>query len=357
VAVPTYRLETFGKLELSGGASGLSHQKRRLALLAILAASGERGISRDQLLGYLWPESSATNARHSLDQLLHAMRRTLGESIFSSTNPVRLDFGEVSSDVSEFERALADGALGDAVALYRGPFLQGFYLDDAAEFERWTSAERARLAERYVDASTKLAADAESASDYQAAVRWRRRLVEADPLSSRSALALMRALVAAGDVTAALQHARTYESLVQQELGSAPDPSIAKYAAMLRAGGEAAASVSGPGQSGQTTARSRVIQNNVADVTVGESKKLADTSSATPSESGPHVDDETVRQPLVVEQVTAGRPNYWWPVGMIWARWVSSLSQSSAIGGRDSPRRTRTELSSCRFAHQAPTHP
>ena len=317
VAVPTYRLETFGKLELSGGASAsLSHQKRRLALLAILAASGERGVSRDQLLGYLWPESSASNARHSLDQLLHAMRRTLGETIFSSTNPVRLDFGVVTSDVHEFERALADAALDDAVALYRGPFLHGFYLDDAAEFERWTSAERARLAERYVDASTKLAADAESASDYQAAVRWRRRLVEADPLSSRSALALMRALVAAGDVTAALQHARIYETLVQQELGSAPDPSIAKYAAMLRAGGEAAASVSAPAPSGQTTARSQVSQNNVADVTVGESN-IAEASSSTLSVSEPQVDQETVRQTPVVEQVRAGRPNYWWPVGIV----------------------------------------
>ena len=77
------------------------------ALLALLAASGERGLSRDQLLAYLWPESAAANARHSLDQLLHALRRALGESVFSGTNPVSLDSGVVASDVTEFERALA----------------------------------------------------------------------------------------------------------------------------------------------------------------------------------------------------------------------------------------------------------
>ena len=235
--MPTYRLETFGKLALSGGASSaLSHQRRRLALLALLAASGERGLSRDQLLAYLWPESAAANARHSLEQLLHALRRALGESVFGGTNPVSLDSGVVASDVTEFEHALARGALAEAVALYDGPFLQGFYLDDAPEFERWASAERARLADRYAEALSRLALDAERAGDHAGAVRWRRHLADADPVSSRSALALMRALVAAGDRTAALQHARVYEALIQQELESAPDPSIVSYAAALRAG-------------------------------------------------------------------------------------------------------------------------
>src|SRR5215210_3414048 len=109
--MPTYRLETFGKLSLSGGAAGtLSHQRRRLALLALLAAAGERGLSRDALLGYLWPDSTAENGRHSLEQLLHALRRSLGDSVFSGVNPVRLDRDVVASDVDDFECALSRGA-------------------------------------------------------------------------------------------------------------------------------------------------------------------------------------------------------------------------------------------------------
>lgn len=234
--MPAYRLETFGKLSLSGGATGsLSHQRRRLALLALLAAAGERGLSRDALLGYLWPDSTAENGRHSLEQLLHALRRSLGDAVFSGVNPVRLDPDIIASDVNDFERALARGALAEAVGLYKGPFLEGFYLNDAPEFERWASVERARLANRYTEALSRLADDAERAGDHAAVVGWRRRIADVDPVSSRSALALMRALVAAGDRTSALQHARVYEALVQQELGSAPDPSIARYAAELRA--------------------------------------------------------------------------------------------------------------------------
>jgi DNA-binding SARP family transcriptional activator/TolB-like protein len=205
-------------------------------LLALLAASGERGMSRDQLIGYLWPESSGENGRHSLEQLLHALRRALGEPIFKGTNPVTLDTAVIASDVNDFEHALARGDLTEAVELYAGPFLQGFYLEEAAEFERWATTERTRFANRYSECLTRLAAEAERARDNTGSIRWRRRQVEADPVSSRSALALMRALVASGDQTAALQHARIYEELVRQELESDPDPSIVAYAAALRSG-------------------------------------------------------------------------------------------------------------------------
>ncbi|MEO5589767.1 MAG: BTAD domain-containing putative transcriptional regulator [Gemmatimonadaceae bacterium] len=216
----------------------MSRQRRRLALLALLAASGERGLSRDQLVGYLWPESAGDSGRHSLEQLLHSLRRALGEPIFSGTNPVSLNAAAITSDIGDFTNALSNEHLEEAVALYQGQFLQGFYLDDAAEFERWSTIERAGLANRYADALNSLASDAEKAGNHTAAVKWRRRLTEADPVSSRHALGLMRALVAAGDRTAALQHARIYEALVRQELESDADPSIAQYAANLRAGME-----------------------------------------------------------------------------------------------------------------------
>lgn len=205
-------------------------------MLAILAASGDRGISRDQLIGLLWSEGTSEAGRHSLEQLLHALRRSLGESLFDGTNPLSLNPGAMASDVGEFHSALASGTLADAVALYSGPFLHGFYLDDAPEFERWATSERSRIAERYAEALGKLATDAEKSGDHSVAIQWRRRLVEADPVSSRYALSLMRSLVASGDRTAALQHARIYESLVRQELDSEPDPSITSYAAALRTG-------------------------------------------------------------------------------------------------------------------------
>ena len=237
---PMYRLETFGKLALIVGTGGsLSHQRRRLALLALLAAAGHRGVSRDQLMGYLWPESTAANGRHSLEQQIHALRRAFGEAMFSGVNPVRLNPDVISSDVGEFDRAIASGDLENAVALYTGPFLQGFYLEDAPEFERWADSERRRLATRHTESLERLAEAAAQSGNHAEVVRWRRRLVEADPVSSRFSLALMRALSASGDRTAALQHARIYEMLVRQELETEPDPSVTRYATELRSGTDA----------------------------------------------------------------------------------------------------------------------
>ena len=235
-----YRLGTFGTLALADPAGDTvlgthGHHKRRLALLAVLAAAGDRGRSRDQLLLLFWPEATQSRARHSLDQLLYALRGSISESVFASVNPVRLNGDVVASDVGAFNDALARGNLDEAVAYYRGPFLDGFYLDDSPEFEWWVETERARLAVSFAGALERLARAAESERNYVAAVRWWRALTAADPLSSQNAAGLIRALASGGDHAAALQHADQHEALVEKELGTSAGPVIAELVAEVRA--------------------------------------------------------------------------------------------------------------------------
>ena len=55
-------LKTFGGLsvEIDGiPATGAAQQRKTLGLLALLAAAGERGLSRDKLIACLWPETDA----------------------------------------------------------------------------------------------------------------------------------------------------------------------------------------------------------------------------------------------------------------------------------------------------------
>jgi serine/threonine-protein kinase len=207
----------------------------RLALLAVLAASGERGCSRDRLLLLFWPDASQQRARHSLEQLLYKMRKSMHESLFLGVNPLRLNSAVMTSDVGDFEQALAADDLETAVGYYHGPFLDGFYLSDSPEFEQWMTSERARLESEYTKALERLTQAAEDAAEHEAAVRWRRKLCDTDSLSSRHAIGLIRALANAGDHTAALRHAEQYERLVQQELGSGVGPEIAALTAEIRA--------------------------------------------------------------------------------------------------------------------------
>jgi DNA-binding SARP family transcriptional activator len=232
-----FRLGSFGGLILTDAAGEVvMPQRRRLALLALLAVAGERGLSRDKVLGYLWSESSSENARHALEQLLYSMRKQVAEPLFQGTDPLRLDTRVVHADVVEFARAMAANDPSSAVAVYRGPFLDGFYLAGAPEFERWVEAERTRLEAEHGEALRKLAAEAHSLGRQTAEIDLRRRLASGDPLGERVAIDLVRALVEAGDWAGALRQAREYEARVRAELPGAQVTDLMEL--VRRMGGE-----------------------------------------------------------------------------------------------------------------------
>lgn len=214
---------------------GAAAQRRTLALLAVLAASGEGGMTRDKLVALLWPESDPERARHALTQALYAARRALGaDDLFVVGNDVRLNGAVATSDVQQLDVALAADELERAVALYQGPFLDGFFFPGSTEFEQWSSAQRARIEERIVNALERLAAAAEAAADARQAVEWRRRVASIRPLDSGAAVKLMTALAAVGDRAGALQHARVHETLLREQLDLAPDSVVTSLARRLR---------------------------------------------------------------------------------------------------------------------------
>ena len=209
-------------------------QRRRLALLALLAISGDRGMSRDRVQLYLWPDSSADRARHALDQLLYASRRDLGhDAILSGPSDLRVNPAVIRSDTRAFDEAIQTARWAEAVELYSGPLLDGFHLVNDGDFERWLETERARREEAYHRALEALAASAQLSGDDASAVQWWRRRAAADPLCAPVALSLMRALATVNDRTGAIQHARVYQQLVRVTLELEPDPAVEAMANSL----------------------------------------------------------------------------------------------------------------------------
>jgi serine/threonine-protein kinase len=235
---PRWRLRTLGGSSLlrdGVAVSGAAAQRRRIALLGILAVAGEAGVSRDKLLALLWPESDTDSARHALSQLLFLVRRDLQDvQLLTGGSELRLSTDQLMSDVAELEQAIAADDDASVVDVYTGPFLDGFHLRDAPEFERWQEEQRSRFAKAYTQSLERLALAAESSGDKLASAAHWRRLAIADPLNSRVALAFMRSLVATGDVSGALHHARLHEALLSEEVGVAPDASIAPFISELR---------------------------------------------------------------------------------------------------------------------------
>jgi serine/threonine-protein kinase len=212
------RLETLGGHSLSEDGRHRAPPRRQLAVLGLLAAAGERGIPRDKLVACLWAESTAENARHALEQLAYSLRRQLPGILAAGADPVRLNPAAATSDAADFRARLAAGDLAGAVALYRGPFLDGFFLTGAPEFERWVERERARLAAEYERALRALADHAASSGRHTEEIDYKRRLAHADPLAERTASDLVRALAAASDWAGAARVAREYMARARDEL-------------------------------------------------------------------------------------------------------------------------------------------
>ena len=231
------RIRTLGGLSASRDEQappGAATQPRRLAVLALVARAGDRGITREHLLALLWPDADVEDGRRALSQALHGLRTGLHDELFIGMQELRLNLAVASCDVLDFDAALAAQDWERAAAAYAGPFLQGFRLTGAAEFDRWMEEERTHLTHRYADLLERLAKKAGEQGDTAAAIDWWRRRAAMDALNARVTVALMRALAAAGERPAAIQQARIYEALLAQELALEPDTEVLRYAEELR---------------------------------------------------------------------------------------------------------------------------
>ncbi|HEV7589875.1 MAG TPA: BTAD domain-containing putative transcriptional regulator [Longimicrobium sp.] len=204
-------------------------------MLAILAAARGRTVGRERIIGLLWPEHRAAAARHLLSESLYVLRKELGEDAFvSSGDEVGLNGEILRSDVEAFESAIEAGDVERAAPLYRGPFLDGFCVADAPEFERWAEGERDRLARTHTRALECLATAREGEGRPAEAAGWWRRLVALDPYNSRVATRLMLALDASGERAAALWFAQKHVAFLRDELGVEPEDDFEELVERLR---------------------------------------------------------------------------------------------------------------------------
>lgn len=202
---------------------GRAIQRRHMALLALLARAGRTGQSRDKLLALLWPESPAGAARHSLADALYRLRRILGEDgIVAEGETIRLNPDVILCDVQTFEASLEEGRLEEAVALYGGPFMDGFHLRDSHEFDEWRDREVRRLGGLHEGALEELAKGAEARDEWGRAVGYWARLSGQDPFNTRFVLGWMRALAGGGDTGNAIHLGEEHIRLLRSELQAEP---------------------------------------------------------------------------------------------------------------------------------------
>ncbi len=144
-----WRVCLLGGLSLSDGTQHLVRLPSRAitALLARLALAPQRAHGREELIELLWPGVALAVGRNRLRQALSTLKSILEPASRMPAQPVlladrthiRVVEGAISCDAVLFEQHARAGHAAQALALYGGEFLPGFY-------DEWIDDERVRLA-------------------------------------------------------------------------------------------------------------------------------------------------------------------------------------------------------------------
>jgi DNA-binding SARP family transcriptional activator len=207
-------------------------------LLALLALRHDREVERTYLAGLLWPDSEQDKALFNLRQTLLRLRQALGSEAWRLAAParhtLRLDVRDAVVDVAAFDDALAQrepDALRSAVALYRGPLLEGCD-------EEWVFSARREREHAFLAALEQLAVHVANEGDYTAAAGYLHQAIAVDPLREGAYRSLMQMYAGAGEHARATYLYRELRLLLHQELNTTPAPETVELYRRIRAGAQ-----------------------------------------------------------------------------------------------------------------------
>ena len=206
----------------------LTTQPKRLALFAYLALAGSnRFHRRDTVVSIFWPQLDQAHARGALRQALRFLRRALGDApiVARGEEEIGIDQTAVWVDAQQFERACHAGRTEEALALYRGDFLDGFFVSDASPaFDQWVDQERARLRSMASKAAWSAAEAARAAGDRVGAAELARRAARFAPESEAELARVVAFLDEAGDRASALAVYDAFARRLKTEYEAEPSP-------------------------------------------------------------------------------------------------------------------------------------
>ncbi|HXL07350.1 MAG TPA: AAA family ATPase, partial [Gemmatimonadales bacterium] len=202
--------------------------RKHFALLIRLAVEGGRKFTRDYLMDLFWPDVPAARARHSLAQALTVVKEKVGrEHLVVQRTSIALVPGVVDADVRRLDSCEAE---------IRGPFLDGFEVPGAVQFEQWKDEWRARLMPRIRDCLVKQMDAGRRTGDFATVERHAQVLLDLDPLSEDAVRGLIEARAWVGDRTNALKAFGRFEARLAEELGAKPSADLVRIADLLREG-------------------------------------------------------------------------------------------------------------------------
>lgn len=218
-------------------------------LFCYLLLHGNRPHHRETLASLLWQEQSPTQSKGYLRRTLWQLQNAIpDQAMVDSVLHVESDWIQVNStadlwlDVAVFEQAFATTqgkqgpglddtaihALMEAVQIYQGDLLEGWYQD-------WCLFERERYQQMLLLMLDKLMAHCESCGAYEAGISYGMQILRCDVARERTHRRLMRLYYLAGDRTGALRQYDRCSDILNRELAVKPAASTTQLRAQIEA--------------------------------------------------------------------------------------------------------------------------
>ena len=230
---------TFGGLSVrqEDAVQSMRFETRTMEALLVYLACHSRPLGREPLAELLWPERSHQQALTNLRVAIHRLRQQLAPYLRVTRQSIALaPHAVIELDSMEFEGHLGAGRFVEAVSLYSGDFLDGFYIDGSPVFEQWMLLERERLRNLAISAYQQLVIQLSANGQIHSAIRHAERLLQLDPLHEPTHRQLMRLLASSGQRTAALAQYAICRQLLDRELNVPPDEVTTTLYEQIRSG-------------------------------------------------------------------------------------------------------------------------
>jgi DNA-binding SARP family transcriptional activator/predicted ATPase len=239
-------ISTLGSLKITiahASSSGFLSDKVR-ALLIYLAIEQGRPLRRETLAALLWPGQPERKARANLRRALANLRQVIHDADGHYLHITRqaLQFKPVASvivDAIQFEQLLSDNEPGlaqmeEAVALVKGPFLDGFSINDSIAFEEWMLLKREEYRRQHLRALSRLVTYYEAHHQPETALRYAWQQVNIEPWYEPGQRQLLCLLAQTQQRAEALAHYEQFQQELVSELGVPPEPTTRRVYEQIR---------------------------------------------------------------------------------------------------------------------------
>ncbi|MCA1567764.1 MAG: tetratricopeptide repeat protein [Acidobacteria bacterium] len=211
--------------------------KRARDILCFIASRQHRRASKDTLVDMFWRDDDAESVEKKFHPTISYIRKALNSNQFLRQNFLLYKDGDYllnpdfsyQLDVEDFDALVAEAAgahrrgqterclqaYEEAVALYRGEFMQGTH-------DEWVEEKRSYYRDQYLRMLEKLAAAAQGAGEWERSLSLAQKILRDDPFREEVHCRVMRAQAALGNRVAVKEQYETLCSLLLKELGVEP---------------------------------------------------------------------------------------------------------------------------------------